>query len=326
MQTFKLMTSQKRSKLSYYFRKYFVIPFKILRIAIIDTVRQDGVEHAGYLAFLSIFSLFPFLIFLIAIVGFFGASEVGAQIVHTILAAAPKEMAEALAPRIDEIISGPPQSFLTIAIIGVIWTASSSVEGCRTILNRAYRVHFPPPYVLRRLISILEFFVIIFILVSVVIIFIVVPNLLTKFEDKFSFRLPINYEFFHIHHLAIFAVLVCAASMLYYALPNAKQKITQTVPGSILAVLLWFGLERLFSIYLDNFHQFNLVYGSLAGMIVSLMFFYLISLAFILGAEFNYHFHRTYQVFLNPHVSMRARPSTSPKSPRRKKLVRKKRK
>ena len=38
--------------------------------------------------------------------------------------------------------------------------------------------------------------------------------------------------------------------------------------------------------------------GSIAGIIISLMFFYLISLIFILGAEFNYHFHRTYQVFL----------------------------
>jgi membrane protein len=93
-------------------------------------------------------------------------------------------------------------------------------------------------------------------------------------------------------------MLSFATSVLYYALPNAKQKITQTVPGSILAVLLWVGLEKLFSLYLENFHQFNFVYGSLAGMIVSLMLFYLISLVFILGAEFNYHFHRTYQVFL----------------------------
>ena len=156
------MPQKQRSKFNYYLHKYFIIPLMIFRISVLDTIRQDGIEHAGYLAFLSIFSLFPFLIFLISIVGFFGASEIGAQIVHTILSAAPREMAEALAPRINEIISGPPQSFLTIAIIGVIWTASSSVEGCRTILNRAYRIAFPPPYLWRRFISILEFFVIIF--------------------------------------------------------------------------------------------------------------------------------------------------------------------
>jgi membrane protein len=270
----------------------------IFRISVLDTIRQDGIEHAGYLAFLSIFSLFPFLIFLISIVGFFGASEMGAQIVHTILLAAPREMVETLAPRINEIISGPPQSFLTIAIIGVIWTASSSVEGCRTILNRAYRITFPPPYIWRRFISILEFFVIIFSIVIGIIIFIIVPAFLKEVEGAFSLHLNFDYDFFYLRQLAIFIVLISATSLLYYALPNAKQKISQTVPGSIVVVLLWVSLEKGFSLYLENFHQFNLVYGSLAGIIVSLMFFYLISLAFIFGAEFNYHFHRTYQIFL----------------------------
>ena len=292
------MPQKQRSKFNYYIHKYFIIPLMIFRISVLDTIRQDGIEHAGYLAFLSIFSLFPFLIFLISIVGFFGASEMGAQIVHTILSAAPREMAETLAPRINEIISGPPQSFLTIAIIGVIWTASSSVEGCRTILNRAYRIAFPPPYLWRRFISILEFFVIIFSIVIGIIIFIVVPSLLKEVEGTFSLHSNFDYDFFYLRQLAIFAVLTLATSLLYYALPNAKQKITQTVPGSIVVVLLWVSLERGFSLYLENFQQFNLVYGSLAGIIVSLMFFYLISLAFIFGAEFNYHFHRTYQVFL----------------------------
>ncbi len=292
------MPQKKRSKFQYRFHKYFIIPIKILRLSVIDTVRQDGIEHAGYLAFLSLLSLFPFLIFLVAIIGLFGASEIGAQVIHMIISSAPKEMAAALNPRVDEIISGPPQSFLTIAILGVIWTASSSVEGCRTILNRAYRVAFPPPYIFRRLISILEFFVIIFIVIVSIFVFVVIPSLFEGKNTEAIFRFYIDFDFLYIRYFAIFVLLTCTTSLLYFALPNAKQKITQTVPGSILAVLLWMSVEKLFSIYLNNFHQFNFVYGSLAGMMISLMFFYLISLIFILGAEFNYHFHRTYQIFL----------------------------
>jgi membrane protein len=294
------MPVKKRRKFSYNFRKYFIIPFKVMRISIVDVVRQDGIEHAGYLAFLILLSLFPFLIFLISIIGLIGASTSGVELVQSVLAAAPKEMSDALSPRINEIISGPPQSFLTIAIIGVIWTASSAVEGGRTILNRAYRVAFPPPYILRRLISVMEFFVIISIIVASTVIFVVTPILLQEIETKFSFKFHIDYDFFHLRHLAIFTLLSFSTSMLYYALPNTKQKITQTVPGSLLTTICWISLERIFAFYLANFHQFNLIYGSLAGIIISLMFFYLISLAFILGAEFNYHFHRTYKVFLNP--------------------------
>lgn len=287
-----------RLKFNRFFRKYFILPFKILRIAIIDTVRQDGIEHAGYLAFLSILSLFPFLIFLISIIGLFGASEAGISAVNSVLSFAPQEIIDTLAPRVHEIISGPPQSFLTIAIIGVIWTASSSVEGCRTILNRAYRIAFPPPYLWRRFISILEFFFITFSAVLGIIIFVILPNFIKTAEVKFNLGLNIDFDVFYLRYLAIFLLLFFATSFLYYALPNAKQKITQTVPGSILTVVLWGILVKIFIVYLDNFHQFNLVYGSLAGVIISLMFFYLNSIIFILGAEFNYHFHRTYQVFL----------------------------
>ena len=292
------MPQQKRSKLNYYFHKYCILPLHIFRTAIIDTIRHDGIEHAGYLAFLLLLSFFPFLIFVISILGIFGTSEFGMQVVEAILTSVPREMAQGLFPYINEIISGPPQSLLTIAIIGVIWTASSSVEGCRTILNRAYRIAFPPPYLLRRLFSILEFIVITFVIISGMVIFVILPNFLKGAEVEFLSKLNFNYNLFYLRHSVFLVILTCATSLLYYALPNAKQKITQTLPGSILAVVLWVVLERLFNIYLANFDQVNFVYGSLAGIIIALMFFYFISIIFIFGAEFNYQFHRVYQVFL----------------------------
>jgi membrane protein len=265
---------------------------------LIDTIRHDGIEHAGYLAFLSILSFFPSLIFLIAVIGFFGESKIGTDFLYKIISELPNEMSRGLTPRIKEIISGPSDGYLTIAIIGVIWTASSSVEGCRTILNRAYRIAFPPPYILRRLVSIFEFFIIIFVIISGILIFVIVPVILKYFEKQFSIKLEIDYDFFYLRQLAIFVILTTSTSVLYYALPNAKQKFTQTIPGSILAVILWIILVNFFSLYLENFDQMNFVYGSIAGVIISLMFFYLISLVFIFGAEFNYNFHRVYQFFL----------------------------
>ena len=288
----------KRTKLGYFIKKYIKLPIKILRISIIDTIRQDGVEHAGYLAFLSILSIFPFLIFLISIIGFFGASESGIKTIQLAMSHMPKELVSALIPRIIEITSGPPQRFLTIAIIGVIWTASSSVEGCRTILNRAYRVEYPPPYIWRRFVSIIEFFVISFSIVIGIFTFVIVPIIYKNIESSLSITSQINFDSFYFRHVATFFILVSAVSLLYYALPNVKQKLRKTIPGSILTVILWIILEKLLTIYLDTFQQVNFVYGSLASVIISLLFFYLISLIFIIGAEFNYHYHRSYKIFL----------------------------
>ena len=278
--------------------RYIKLCYKIFRISIFDTVRQDGVEHAGYLAFLTILSLFPFLIFLVSIIGHFGGSGVGTKFISIALDSIPQQVAQTLTPRINEILSGPPQTLLTIAIIGVIWTASSSVEGCRTILNRAYRIEFPPPYIFRRFISILEFFVITVGISFGVLVFVIAPIILKFVESRLNINFNFDYDWLGLRYMAIYILLFCAVSLFYYALPNAKQHITQTIPGSVLTVTLWVGVEKLFSYYLANFHQFSFIYGSLAGIIISLMFFYIINLIFILGAEFNYHFHRVFKILL----------------------------
>lgn len=288
----------KRSNLIYNFHKYCVLPLKIFRMSAVDTVRQDGIEHSGYLAFLLLLSFFPFLIFIFSLIGLFGATGVGVEIIKSILASTPKEVSEGLTPYINEIISGPPHSLLTIAIIGVIWTASSCVEGCRTILNRAYRIEYPPPYLLRRLFSIGEFFIITFVIISGILIFVILPNFLEENNADLLVKLHFNYDLYYLRQIIFFSLLTIATASLYYALPNAKQKFTQTVPGSIVTVALWIIVEYVFSLYLEKFHQVNFVYGSLAGIIISLLFFYLISVIFIFGAEFNYHFHRTYKIFL----------------------------
>ena len=290
----------RRSRAEYLYRKYLVLPFKIFNISTHDAVNQDGFEHAGYLAFLILLSLFPFLIFLITIIGFFGGSESGIEIVKNVLRLTPDEVAAALSPRIDEIIYGPKQSFLTIAIIGVIWTASSSVEGCRTVLNRAYRVEFPPPYLFRRFISIVQFFIISILITLGITTFIILPAFLKGVLGNYYANIDILSNYY-LKNLPLLFILFTSTSLLYYVLPNVKQKYSQTIPGTILAIVLWSILLKLFALYISYYPQINLVYGSLTGIILSLLFFYLVSFVFILGAEFNYHYHRVYHIMLGSH-------------------------
>ncbi len=261
----------------------------------ISAVRKDGIEHAGYLAFLSILSLFPFLIFAVSIAGNFGQTEVGIRLVNFILQNIPKNISDSLGSRITEITNGPPQSLLTIAIIGIVWTASSMVEGMRTIFNRSYRVFSPPTYLWRRFLSILQFFIIVFVILATSLILIVIPAILKKIEAVMGISFNINYDIFHLRFIMIFLILIIAVTAVYYLIPNITQRWNNTFPGAVVCVLYWLGISKLFSIYLEKFNQFNLLYGSLAGVIGSLFFFYLINLGLIIGAEFNYNFRRAYK-------------------------------
>ncbi|MFT6219508.1 MAG: membrane protein [Myxococcota bacterium] len=275
-------------------RKFILLPFYILKSSIKDTIEQDGIEHSGYLAFLSILSLFPFLVFLFSILTYFGNYEVCINFIYEILRDLPETVSKPLAPRIDEITSGPPQGILTLAIVGIIWTASSTVEGLRTILNRAYRAPSPPTYIFGRLLSIAQFIVISLVISLTILVLVLAPAILKKAEIMFSINFSINYDLFYFRQFIIILILFLTTSSLYYHITDVKQRIVDTFPGAILAIILWTVILKLFTIYLENFNQFNLVYGSLGGFIGVLMLFYFVNLSLIIGAEFNYHFKRAY--------------------------------
>ena len=262
----------------------------ILKLSIIDTVNHDGVEHAGYLAFLSIVSFFPLLIFIVAITGYVGQLEVANSFVEIFIANIPKNAAKALMPRINEIISGPPPGFLTIAFLGVIWTASSSVEGLRTILNRAYRVENPPTYIWRRLLSIAQFFLIIVTITIILLLLIILPAFWHKISDFLHLGEIFLFDLKYLRFFLFFLIILKMTSLLYFLVPNKGQKLTSALPGSFICVVLWICVGKILAFYLKNVDQINLIYGSIGGVIIALIFFYLIALIFIFGAEFNYHY------------------------------------
>lgn len=252
------------------------------------TIRHDGVEHAGYMAFLSLLSFFPFLVFFVALVGFIGASTLGIHFVELLLENLPREVSLALRPRIQEIISGPPQSLLTLAVVGAIWTASSAVEGLRTILNRVYRVVTPPAYIWRRLLSIVQFLILTASIIVSMLVLVFTPIIWDNLAPIFNLTEWLSPVWTYVRYLLIGGVLFFGVASLYYILPNISLKWHYVLPGAALVVFLWMGVGILLSAYLHYSHQANLIYGSLGGIISTLIFFYLTNLILIYGAEFNY--------------------------------------
>ncbi len=278
--------------------------------AFIDTIKHDGIEHAGYISFLCMLSIFPFFIFFTAIIA--GISSVYLEnnlnesligiftslLTHTQFA----KFIIALQPRIIEITASPPQSFLGLAIISVIWTASSLLEGLRTILNRAYRVSKLPSYFFRRIMSILQFILITCIMLAITILIKFAPLISNYMISLIEiFRIEISqYEYIknilsiviivdrNISDFVSFMIMFLFLSYIYYLIPNKKQKFAHTFIGTFNTIILWWVSTNAFQYYIVVFPQINLVYGSIAGIIIALLYFYICSIIFIYGAELNY--------------------------------------
>lgn len=258
--------------------------------ALVNTINHDGIEHAGYLAFLGLLAMFPFLVLLVSLIGFIGQGEAGTSLITALLSALPGTLTTAIRPRIEEIVSGPPQGLLTLSILGAIWTASSAVEGIRTVLNRAYHVQAPPAYWLRRSLSIVQLLVFTFVVITAMLLVVsaqVVAHELGDWLDM-HFTTEMQGKLKQMLNVVLLSSIFVAVAAIYYTIPNIRQRFLAVLPGAVLVVLGWSLAADLLASYLTNFHQMNVIYGSLGGFIASLVFLYLCNVVFIYGAEFNY--------------------------------------
>lgn len=256
--------------------------------AIINMIEHDGIEHSGYMSFMMLLSIFPFFIFILAFTGFLGVSQLGEKFVALALDNMPSHSIDSIKSRIHELVTSPPQSLLTLAIFGTIWTSSSFIECLRTILNRVYKIKSPPHYVFRRILSIVQF-----LSISIIISFAMFLLLITSIGIKkiTQFEYITNHYLYLVDilkYILIFISLFCSVCTLYYMIPNIKLKMVEVMPGSVLTVLLWSISGYLLSKYIVYYRQLSIVYGSLASIIVTLVFFYIVNMIFIIGAEFNY--------------------------------------
>lgn len=272
-----------------------------------------GLEVAGYLTFLVLLALFPYLVLMVSAAGVVGQGEAGRDFINFALANLPADAVSVLVPRIAEITTGPPQSLLTFAILGAIWTASSAVEAIRGVLNRAYRVHKPPSYLLRRMASIGQILILTFLLVVVMMVFVLAPLVLSSFAANTGIAIPEALDHFltsSFKYVTI-GVLFGVVATLYYVLPNIKQSFMAVWPGALLVVALWISSASLVSFYLNTISNVTLIYGSLSGFIATLIFFYVMNLIFIYGAEFNHEL----MVMLGQRIEEREHVEDEPAKP-----------
>lgn len=255
-----------------------------------NLVWNDGIELAGYLTFLTILSLFPFCVLIISAFGFIGQGDMGAQFIDFLIDHLPQEAVSALMPRIDEITSGPPQGLLTIAILGAIWTSSSAVEGMRTVLNRAYKVSEPPHFFFRRMMSIAQILIFTLAILLVMVILVFAPIAMQAFMRITGLLVPVAIEHVFVDYFVYIgaAILFAGVAGLYYVLPNVKQTFLGVAPGAMLVVMLWIAGTSAITYYFTSIGQFNIIYGSLSSFIATLIFFFVMNIIFIYGAEFNH--------------------------------------
>lgn len=259
----------------------------IIRHVIAGFIRHEGMVMAGYLAFMSLLAMFPFFIFLTALAGEVGQSDQGLQAIDQLLETLPPDVAGVLAGPIKEVVDGASGSVLTFSAAVAIWTAANGMEGARMAVRRAYIRKSNRPAWSRRLESIALIILIAILLLIGMAVQVLGPAIWQAIEARIEipevFAGLWRWLRFGLSPLALFIALYG----LYFALTPRNLKSAYRAPGAILALGVWMLMATGLSTYLRYFNNYDVTYGSLAGVMITIIFLFLLGLGFILGAELN---------------------------------------
>ncbi len=261
--------------------------------AILHLINDGGMTFAGHIAFMTLFSLFPFLIFLTTLAAEIGQMEAARNFISVSLAAFPPEVSDAIRPAIDQVISNRRTGLMTISILASLWATSSGLEALREALNKAYGVEEPRSVWFCRLQSLLFTIVASIAIIIVMLVLVVGPVLWSLIRPLLKAPWQWGWMYEAARYLVAMSLLYLVVALLYRWLPSRHLPRREILPGAAVTVLLWLLLASLFSFYLQNLARFTVTYGSLGGIVITLMFFYISALIFVFGAELNSARRRT---------------------------------
>lgn len=261
--------------------------FEVAKRVAIGTY-SDGFIHAGNLAYLSLLTLFPFFIVAAAVASIFGRTQDGVAAVNAFLYTVPPGVADVVRQPISDVLTARSGPLLWLGGLVGLWTVGSLIETIRDILRRAYGTRSTKPFWRYRLGAIGITLVSVFAVMFAFSLQIVITGV-----DQFLHRiLPWADEAIALvasARLVPMGILCVALWSLYVALtPTAyKDRCFPKWPGAIATALWWYGTVLLLPPTLSLLGGYGRTYGSLAGVMITLIFFFLVGLGVVIGAELN---------------------------------------
>jgi len=281
------------------------VPLVLRRVGILTFVRRVWNEvqddnlftWGAALAYAWLFAIFPFLIFLLTLIPHLPEKVIlvaYTQIPEILYTWLPDNSAWTVWENIRRVLEEPPRGLLSIGLLVTIWAASGGVNMTMTALDRCYEVDRGRSFFGRRLIAVGITMVVATMIITVLIL-IPIGNLVTEltvdYWNKQHWSLPqwILWTW-NVARYGLAAVLmVTVVAIMYNYGISVRQKWRVFSPGAVFTIGVWVLLGFAFRWYVNSFGKdsYNRTYGTVGGVAVLLLFFYLDALVLMVGAEIN---------------------------------------
>ncbi|CAN5466829.1 YihY/virulence factor BrkB family protein [soil metagenome] len=255
---------------------------------------------ASSLAYAWLFAIFPFLIFLLSLLPYLPENlkeKAEWQVQHALSDNLPKK-ADVILDNIKSFMNQPKSSLLSVGLVITIWAASGGMSMTMAALDTAYDVENRRPFYKQKSVAIL-LTIVVATLILVVLALLPLGTIAANFAQAYGtgwfekwgwdIRLlsPILIGWHIIRFSLSFLLLFLVLAILYHYGTAARTRFHLLSPGAVFCVVVWLLLGAVFRFYVDKFGKYEKTYGTVGGVAILLLFFYIDALVLLTGAEIN---------------------------------------
>jgi membrane protein len=262
--------------------------WSVVKRARVEFGNDDATDLAAALTYYAVLSVVPGLIVLLSILGLAHTST--QQLTTQVTQVAPGSSGKVIQTLIKQAASHHSGAGVA-AVVGIVvalWSASRYVGAFMRAANRVYDIGEGRPMWKTAPIRLGVTLFAVILLVAMAVIVVVTGSVAHSVGNTIG----IGSTAMLIWDIAKWPVLVVLISVLlavlFWAAPNAKQGgIKWISPGGVIATIIWLIVSVLFALYVTVFSSYDRIYGSLAGIVVFLVWVWLTNIALLLGLEIN---------------------------------------
>ena len=248
---------------------------------------DDVLGLAAQLSYYFFLALFPAILFLLALASFFPLSNVTDDVGRSLGAFVSPQVLGLIQEQMRRLADNENGGLLTFGVAGALWSSSAALVSIVGALNRAYDIDEGRPWWKVRLVAVGLTFGVAFIVLVALSLVLVGPTIAEKLGQATGWGAPFEWTWLVLQWPLVFGLIVLGIGLIYYFGPDADQDWVWITPGAIVATVLWLVISLLFKMYVANFTDYEGSYGTVGGVIVVLLWFYVSGIAILAGAELN---------------------------------------
>lgn len=260
---------------------------------------DECTDLAAALTYFAVLALFPAVIAVLSLLSLVGQADKTVEtVIDIVTQLGGKSVANTLEPTVSSLANAPGGLIaLIIGLATALWSASGYVMAFSRGMNRVYEIGEGRPVWKLRPAMLLITLVMVIMVVLIALMLVVSGPVATTIGSTLGLGSAVVTVFQIAKWPVILILAVLTVALLYYFTPNVKQpKFRWISLGAAFAILVWIVASAAFGFYVANFSSYSKTYGSLAGVIIFLLWLWITNIALLLGAELDAELERSRQL------------------------------